>query len=528
MSEISEDDARALLALATLVGAGALPFLFRLAFGRRRPRRGRSRAAVAVALALGRPRRLVLLRAVGAERLLLLGDKADVVVESHVAAAASADVVAQAPSELAGLFPLGLVSLAAGVAVGTLCGVFRLVLDAAGRLRSAIPDWFQANPALGAAAMALGAAVATALAAFLVRRFVPAAVGSGIPHVESVIDGAEPPSPPLLLPVKFVGGVLAIGAGLALGREGPSVQMGATLAHQFGRFFRYDWRDQQSLLAAGAGAGLAAAFNAPLAGAAFVLEELLRRFDMRHATIALGASVGAISVVRLIAGPTPELSVAAHYPTGPLDVPLGLALGAATGLASLAYNRAILGALDIADRSPWPAEAKAALVGAGVGALGFFAPDLVGGGDLLTQKTLDGAFALEVLPLVFALRFALGVVSYAAGTPGGLFAPLLALGAEIGLFFGLLIPGLPIPGEDAQTTGMKFALIGMAAFFAAVVRAPLTGMILITEMTDSSELLLPMLAACFGAMAIAAVCRNEPIYDALKERSARLARRAET
>ncbi|WP_400765684.1 ClC family H(+)/Cl(-) exchange transporter [Methylosinus sporium] len=521
MTDFSDVDASALLALATLIGAGALPFLFRLAFGRRR-RKGRARAA-SVALALGRSRRLALVGVAGAERLLLLGETSDVVIESHIADAAPAEETPEPPSELRGLFSLGAVSLLAGVAVGTLCGVFRLVLDAAGRMRTAIPDQFAERPVLGLAIMVAGAALAAGLAAYLVRRFVPAAVGSGIPHVESVIDGSEPPSPPLLLPVKFIGGVLAMGAGLALGREGPSVQMGATLAHQFGRYLRYDWRDQQSLLAAGAGAGLAAAFNAPLAGAAFVLEELLRRFDMRHATIALGASVGAISVVRLLLGPEPELRVAAHYPVGPLDVPLGLALGAVMGLASLAYNRAILRALDFADRSPLPAEAKAALVGAGVGAIGFLAPDLVGGGDLLTQKTLDGAYALDALPLVFALRFALGVVSYAAGTPGGLFAPLLALGAEIGLFFGLMIPG-----EDALTMGMKFALIGMASFFAAVVRAPLTGMILITEMTDNSELLLPMLAACFAAMAIAAVCRNEPIYDALKERSARLARRAET
>ncbi|WP_159730043.1 chloride channel protein [Methylosinus sp. Ce-a6] len=524
MFDISEEDGRALLVLATILGAGALPFLRRLAFGRR-PRRGRRRNAASVALALGRTRRLVLLDAAGAERLLLLGDKTDVVLEADVAAyAGPAEEIAETkPSQLPGLFPLGLVSLLAGVAVGALCGAFRLILDAAERLRAALPGAFEGRPVLGFATMAFGAALAAALAAWLVRRFAPAAVGSGIPHVESVIDGQEPPAPPLLLPVKFVGGVLAIGAGLALGREGPSVQMGATLAHRLGRFFRYDWSGQQSLLAAGAGAGLAAAFSAPLAGAAFVLEELLRRFDMRHATIALGASVGAISVVRLMLGPAPELTVAAHFPTGPLDVPLSLALGAAMGFASLAYNRAILGALDIADRSAWPAEAKAALVGAGVGALGFLAPDLVGGGDVLTQRTLDGAFAFEVLPFVFALRFALGVVSYAAGTPGGLFAPLLALGAEIGLFFGLLIPG-----EDAAAAGMKFALVGMAAFFAAVVRAPLTGMILITEMTDNSQLLLPMLAACFAAMSIAAAIRNEPIYDALKDRSARLARRAET
>src|SRR5215472_13264391 len=120
-------------------------------------------------------------------------------------------------------------------------------------------------------------AAATALAAWLVRRFSPQASGSGIPHVEAVIRGELPQAPFWLIPVKFVGGLLAIGSGLALGREGPSVQMGASLAHFLGKVFRRHWADCRMLLAAGAGAGLATAFNAPIAGAIFVLEELLRR-----------------------------------------------------------------------------------------------------------------------------------------------------------------------------------------------------------------------------------------------------------
>jgi CIC family chloride channel protein len=227
--------------------------------------------------------------------------------------------------------------------------------------------------------------------------------------------------------------------------------------------------------------------------------------------------------MRLMIGPTPELRVAARFDVVALDIPASLLIGVAAGVVSLAYNRAILGALDLADDLPWRIEAKAALVGGAVGALAFFAPGVVGGGEALTQRTLDGEFTLAALPIIFALRFLLGVVSYAAGTPGGLFAPLLTLGAELGFFFGLLLHG-----AEAQEKGMAYAIIGMAAYFAAVVRAPLTGMILITEMTDSSELLLPMLAACFAAMATAAALRNEPIYDALKARAVRLARRADT
>jgi CIC family chloride channel protein len=164
----------------------------------------------------------------------------------------------------------------------------------------------------------------------------------------------------------------------------------------------------------------------------------------------------------------------------------------------------------------WPLEARAGAIGAAVGALAWFAPDLVGGGDPITQRTLNGDGTLAVLPFILLLRFALGAVSYAAGTPGGLFAPLLVVGAQLGLCFGLLCRGA-FPELDIAPQG--FAVVGMAAFFAGVVRAPLTGITLVVEMTANVTMLLPMLGACFAAMLVPALLRNAPIYDSLREQA---------
>jgi CIC family chloride channel protein len=163
-------------------------------------------------------------------------------------------------------------------------------------------------------------------------------------------------------------------------------------------------------------------------------------------------------------------------------------------------------------------ELRAGLIGAAVGTLAWFAPSVVGGGDPITQRALVGAETLSVLPLLFLLRFGLGTVSYAAGTPGGLFAPMLALGAQLGLFFGLVCR-LAFPGLDIQAEG--FAVVGMAAFFTGVVRAPLTGIVLVTEMTANVTMLLPMLVACFAAMLVPTLLRDAPIYDSLREHTLR-------
>jgi CIC family chloride channel protein len=273
------------------------------------------------------------------------------------------------------------------------------------------------------------------------------------------------------------------------------------------------------LLAAGAGAGLATAFNAPIAGAVFVLEELVRRFDTRITIATLGASAGAIAVARVFLGDAPDFRVAPQAPLSFGALPIYLALGGVAGCLGVAYNHTILGALAAVDRlRRWPIELRAALIGAAVGLLAWFAPSLVGGGDAITQRTLAGSEALVMVALVFLLRFGLGALSYAAGTPGGLFAPMLVLGSQSGLLFGsLCIAWFP----DLAPQPIAFAVVGMAAFFTAVVRAPVTGIVLVVEMTASFTLLLPMLGACFGAMVVPTWLGNAPIYDTLRERALR-------
>jgi CIC family chloride channel protein len=426
-----------------------------------------------------------------------------------------ADVPVEKPDRAGRLFVLGILSLAIGAVAGLLGAVFRLTLGWADRLRDNLVSWAHDRHEIGLLLLIASTATATGIAAWLVRRLCPHASGSGIPHVEAVLKDELPPAPFYLIPVKFVGGVLAIGSGLALGREGPSVQIGATLAHLFGRLSRRNRDDCRALLAAGAGAGLAAAFNAPIAGTVFVLEELVRRFETRIAIAALGASATAISVSRLFLGEAPEFHVEAL--TYPSPRGLFLALGVVAGFLAVAYNLTLLGAIRTVDRlSRWPVELRAALIGGVVGLIAWFVPGLVGGGESLTQRTLVGEEALSTLPLVFLLRFGLGAISYAARTPGGLFAPMLVLGAQLGLIFAalcrLVFPGLDVPPE-------AFAVVGMAAFFTGVVRAPVTGIALIIEMTASFTMLLPMLGACFAAMLVPTMLRNAPIYDSLREQS---------
>ena len=432
----------------------------------------------------------------------------------------------ETPERLRSLPALAFLSLLAGAGSGLLTALFRLALDRADNFRNLLIAHAHNRQLAGFLFVAAAGAGAVGAAAWLVRRCSPYAGGSGIPQVEAELAGDLPPAPPRLILVKFLGGLLAIGAGLALGREGPSVQMGAVIASQTGKAFGRDLPDCRVLLAAGAGAGLAVAFNAPIAGAVFVLEELLRRFDTRTAIAALGASATAILVARLLLGNAPDfqvsISAAAHIATGPLPYavaatwPLYFATGIGAGLVAAVYNRTLLGTISLAERlRRWPVELQAGLIGAAVAILGWFLPELVGGGDDITQHLLAHGASLALLPLAFLLRFGLGALSYAARTPGGLFAPLLVLGAQLGFVAGILLrtafPHLQIDPE-------AFAVVGMAAFFAGVVQAPVTGIVLVTEMTAAFTTLLPMLAACFAAMVVANLLRSRPIYDTLRER----------
>jgi chloride channel protein, CIC family len=424
-----------------------------------------------------------------------------------------ADRLFTGEEERTGLVPLALLALVAGGVAGLIGACFRYLLEHGDDVRDSVITWARGYGLAGLAVMMVLAAAATALAAFLVRRFSPEASGSGIPHVEAVLHGNAPPTTLRLVVVKFVGGILAIGSGLALGREGPTVQMGASIAHYIGTIFHRSAADARILLAAGAGAGLATAFNAPIAGSIFVLEELVRRFDTRITIATLGTSAAAIAVLRVILGDQPDFAIEALPYSEFSTLPAYLVLGLFVGLLGVAYNRAIVGTLAAANSmTNIPVEARAAAIGAAIALVAWFAPTWVGGGDPITEQALAGTTALAILPAFFAVRFILGAVSYAAGTPGGLFAPLLVLGAQAGLLFGhFATRWFPVAGTDPAA----YAVTGMAAFFTAVVRCPVTGIILVIELTASDTQLLSMLAACFTAMLVPTLTGNPPIYDSL-------------
>jgi len=403
-----------------------------------------------------------------------------------------------------------------GFLTGLVAVAFRTSLDRADQFRTWLIHLSHNYAPLGILIPIIYGAVGAGAGVWLVQKVAPAASGSGIPHLKAVLHRLKEMRWARILLVKFFGGILSIGGGLALGREGPTIQMGGCVGQMVSRWLGSTPRERQTLIAAGAGAGLAAAFNAPLSGLVFVLEEVQRDFTPAVFTAAFVASVTADLVARLILGQLPVFHVA-PYPPPPLStIPVFLVLGLLTGLLGVVFNRALLGSLRLFERtSGWPAGAVGALVGACVGLIGWFVPDALGGGHPLVEQTLSGRVALGMIPLFFLLRFALFLFSYGTGAPGGIFAPLLVLGAQVGLFVGLIAHQW---WPQAVPEATMFAVVGMAAYFTAIVRAPLTGIVLILEMTGSQSLMLPLLAACFTAYGMADLLGDRPIYEALLER----------
>ncbi len=403
-----------------------------------------------------------------------------------------------------------------GLCAGMVAVVFRALLAGADRLRSLLIVWSHSAPLVGWVVPVIFAAAGATMSVVLVRRYAPETSGSGIPHLKAVLHRLRELAWLRVLWVKLVGGVLALGSGLALGREGPTVQMGGAIGDAIARRLSVPTRDRLTLTAAGAGAGLAAAFNAPLSGLVFVLEEAQRDFRPAVFGAAFLAAAVADIVTRLVSGQLPVFSIP-NYPVPPLAaLPAFVVLGLVAGILGVFFNRTLLRTLNLFAqwqlvRSP----GFAAVVGAAVGLVAWFSPHAVGGGHDLAEMVLDGRVMLAAIPFWFLLRFGLTMVSYGTGAPGGIFAPLLVLGALIGLGLGQMVhAALPSVVPEPAV----FAVVGMAAYFTAIVRAPLTGIVLITEMTGNYGQMLRLLVSCFCAYVIAEYLKDLPIYEALLER----------
>jgi CIC family chloride channel protein len=403
-----------------------------------------------------------------------------------------------------------------GLIAGLVAALFRAVLALADTLRNGLIAWSQHFPLWGWIFPILFSATGVILSVFLVQRFAPETSGSGIPHLEAVLHRLRTLDWKRVLPIKFVAGALAIGGGLALGREGPTVQMGGAIGASVANWLKSRPRERRTLIAAGAGAGLAAAFNAPLSGVIFVLEEIQRDFHPLVFGAAFLAAVIADVEARLLSGAFPVFSIPT-YPTPPTgSLPFFVLLGILAGLLGVAFNRGLLGSLNMVARFGAKRRLRfAAVIGATAGLLSWFYPMVVGGGHSVAELALAGGLVLAAIPLFFLARFFLTIASYSTGAAGGIFAPLLALGALLGLALGQIAHSMApaVVPEPAV-----FAVVGMAAYFTAIVRAPLTGIVLIVEMTGNYNQMLPLLVSCFCAYAVAEYLRNLPIYEALLER----------
>lgn len=415
--------------------------------------------------------------------------------------------------ELHWLFPKAAL---VGLCAGGIAVLFRGLLVGGEKLRTSLVLWSHAAPAIGwIVPMGFGAAGAM-IAVTIVHHYAPETSGSGIPHLKAVLHRLRQLDWVRVLGVKLLGGTMALGSGLALGREGPTVQMGGAVGHGIARWMNLSSRDSLTLTAAGAGAGLAGAFNAPLSGLVFVLEEMQRDFRPQVFSAAFIAAASADIVTRLASGQLPVFSVP-DYPTPSLMLlPVFALLGCLAGPLGVLFNRSLMSALDW--RAGLAKRRRLAVVGATGAACGltaWFFPGAVGGGHTLAESVLTGGIALWAIPLWFVARFGLTVFSYGTGAAGGIFAPLLVLGALMGLATGQIthwvVPALaPQPGA--------FAVVGMAAYFTSIVRAPLTGVVLILEMTGNYDQMLPLLVSCFCAYAVAEYLRDMPIYEALLNR----------
>ena len=354
--------------------------------------------------------------------------------------------------------------------------------------------------------------------AALIVRWVPLAAGSGIQHVEAVFLGEARPPLMRLLPAKFIGGVLSIGSGLVLGREGPTVHMGAAIGAEAARRARLPDAEVRMMQTALGGAGLAVAFNAPVGGTLFTLEEVTRSFRVKTVLATLLPAVTAVACSRLVLGNHPDFLVEPDRRSGSAWFPLFVVFGLLTGCLGAVYNWLVLWFLDrVAAIRRIPSLAKAATIGAIIGLAMFVYPLAVGGGENLTQRILGGHHI--VLPSSsesLLVRFVAGPLSYSAAVPGGLFAPLLAVGALWGLAVRRRVQRAMARRHNA--VGGSDGARRNGGILRGTVRAPVTGMVVVTEMTATTEVLVPMMAATAAAVLAAYVVGSPPIYESLRQR----------
>lgn len=400
-----------------------------------------------------------------------------------------------------------------GLSAGLISVLYRYLLSfAEDKLYMAL-DFVKGNPVRIALWLMLLSLIG--LGVYFITKWEPKSAGSGIPQINGEIKGYFSQSWWKVIIGKLVGGTASVFAGLSLGREGPSVQLGGMAAKGVAKITKADKTTELRMISCGAGAGMAAAFNAPLAGIMFVLEEIHHSFDKNILCMGIVSTVVADFVSKLFFGQNTIF----NYST--VTFPLKyywilILLGIILGLSGVGYTKIMLKIQDcFKGLKKIPNNVKLPIVFVFSGIVGLICPQVLCGGHSMVEFLMNEKPDFSVMFTLLVAKFLFGAICFACGAPGGTLYPLCILGTYLGASFGMIalnISGLP------NELWQEFAVIGMAGFFSATIKSPITGIVLVFELTGNMNNLLPLVTVALISFAVSDLLGSEPIYEALLAR----------
>lgn len=401
-----------------------------------------------------------------------------------------------------------------GVASGLICVAYRFMLQIAESGLDRVLAYVKGNTLRTAIWLALLCVIGVFVSYII--KWEPDAAGSGIPQTSGEIRGYFSLNWWKVIIAKFIGGTITVFSGLSLGREGPSVQLGGMAAKGAARLTKADRTTEIRMISCGAGAGMSAAFNAPIAGTMFIFEEIHHGLDKTIMCMGIVATIVADFISKIFFGQDNIFAYEAEL------LPLKsywilLIIGILLGACGAAYNVIMVSAQRIFKRlDKIPVQIKMGGVFLVSGIVGLYLPQVLCGGHKMAGILINDNAPLKMLVLLLVAKFVFGAFSFSSGAPGGTLYPLCILGAYLGAIFGdLSIDFLGVSPELKQ----EFIVIGMAGLFASIVRAPLTGIILVFELTGNMENLLPLATVSLISYAVANVIGTAPFYAILFEKA---------
>ena len=360
----------------------------------------------------------------------------------------------------------------------------------------------------GPAKLVLLPALGGLLVGPLITKFAREAKGHGVPEVMTALAKRGGRIRARVVAVKVVASSLTIGFGGAAGREGPMVQIGSAIGSAVGQWTKLTPANIRTLVACGAAGGIAATFNAPIAAAMFSMEVLIGGIQADFLLVLL-TSLSSCLVARHFLGDFPAFMAPAYELVSPVEVPFYFLMGILIGTAAIGYIRLLYRAEELFANWKFPDALKPAVGGLIVGLVLRFFPQVYGGGFPAIESALWVRFPWELLIGLFFAELVANCATLGSGGSGGVFAPSLYMGAMLGGAFGAVVH-FALPGLTAGSGA--YAMVGMAAFFAAAAKAPITSILILFEMTNDYRIMLPLMAATVGSVYVSQRLMSHSIY----------------